>query len=94
MFNIGEFVVHPMHGAGVIAAMAQERIAGSTQDYYVFKMPSAGLMLKIPTSNSQAIGIRSLITPEEAESLLEAIPALEVENSANWNKRYQENLGR
>ena len=94
MFNIGEFVVHPMHGAGVIDAIVQERIAGSTQDYYVFKMPSAGLMLKIPTSNSQAIGIRSLITPEEAESLLEAIPALEVENSANWNKRYQENLER
>ena len=92
MFNIGEFVVHPMHGAGVIDAIVKERIAGSTQDYYVFKMPSAGLMLKIPTSNSQAIGIRSLITPEEAESLLEAIPALEVENSANWNKRYQENL--
>ena len=94
MFNIGEFVVHPMHGAGVIDAIVKERIAGSTQDYYVFKMPSAGLMLKIPTSNSQAIGIRSLITPEEAESLLEAIPALEVENSANWNKRYQENLER
>ena len=85
MFNIGEFVVHPMHGAGVIDAIVQERIAGSTQDYYVFKMPSAGLMLKIPTSNSQAIGIRSLITPEEAESLLEAIPALEVENRETWS---------
>lgn len=94
MFNIGEFVVHPLHGAGVIDAIVQERISGSTQEYYVFKMPTGGLMLKIPTANSQAIGIRSMITPEEAEALIAAIPALEAENSANWNKRYQENLDR
>lgn len=94
MFNIGEFVVHPLHGAGVIDAIVQERISGSTQEYYVFKMPMGGLMLKIPTANSQAIGIRSMITPEEAEALIAAIPALEAENSANWNKRYQENLDR
>ena len=94
MFNIGEFVVHPLHGAGVIDAIVQGRISGSTQEYYVFKMPMGGLMLKIPTANSQAIGIRSMITPEEAEALIAAIPALEAENSANWNKRYQENLDR
>lgn len=92
MFRIGEFVAHPMHGAGVIDAIVQEKVAGSTQDYYVFKMPMGGLLLKIPVVNSQAIGIRAIITPEEAEALIAAIPALEVENNANWNKRYQENL--
>lgn len=94
MFSIGELVAHPMHGAGVIDAIVQERVAGSTQDYYVFKMPMGGLLLKIPTANSQAIGIRSIITPEEAETLIAAIPSLEVQSSANWNKRYQENLQR
>lgn len=94
MFRIGELVAHPMHGAGVIDAIIQEKVAGSTQDYYVFKMPMGGLLLKIPTANSQAIGIRTIISPEEAESLLAAIPGLEVKNSANWNKRYQENLQR
>lgn len=92
MFRVGEFVAHPMHGAGVIDAIVQEKVAGSTQDYYVFKMPMGGLLLKIPVVNSQAIGIRAIITPEEAEALIAAIPALEVENNANWNKRYQENL--
>ena len=48
MFQVGDKIVHPMHGAGVIDAIVQERVAGSTQDYYVFKMPVGGLVLKIP----------------------------------------------
>ena len=92
MFNVGDLVVHPMHGAGVIEDIVQERIAGVTKEYYVFKMPMGGLLLKIPVANSQAIGVRSIITPEEPELLLSAIPDLTVEVNTNWNKRYQENM--
>ena len=92
MFSIGELVVHPMHGAGVIDDIVRERVAGTTKEYYVFKMPMGGLILKIPTENSQAIGIRKVISKAEADELLEEIPAIAVEHNANWNKRYQENL--
>ena len=94
MFWIGDLIVHPMHGAGVIDDVIQEKVAGSTKEYYVFKMPVGGLTLKIPVSNCQAIGIRSIISPEEAEAFFEKIPTLEVEVNSNWNKRYQENLTR
>ncbi|WP_295748786.1 CarD family transcriptional regulator [uncultured Oscillibacter sp.] len=92
MFQIGDLIVHPMHGAGVIADVVQEKVAGTIKEYYVFKMPVGGLVLKIPTANSQAIGIRSIISPTEAEAFFDSIPSLEVESSPNWNKRYQENL--
>ena len=92
MFSIGDLVVHPMHGAGVIDDIVRERVAGTTKEYYVFKMPMGGLILKIPTENSQAIGIRKVISNAEAAELLEAIPSIAVEHNANWNKRYQENL--
>ena len=62
MFSIGDLVVHPMHGAGIIDGIIREKIAGSTQEYYVFKMPVGGLLLKIPVANSQAIGIRQIIS--------------------------------
>ena len=94
MFSVGDLVVHPMHGAGVIDAIVREKVAGSTQDYYVFKMPVGGLVLKIPTANSQAIGIRSVIRLAEAEALIDAIPGMAVEESSNWNKRYRENMVR
>ena len=92
MFSIGDLVVHPMHGAGVIDDIVRERVAGTTKEYYVFKMPMGGLILKIPTENSQAIGIRKVISKAEADELLEAIPSIAVEHNANRNKRYQENL--
>lgn len=94
MFSIGDQVVHPMHGAGIIDDIVTEKVAGVTKEYYVFKMPVGGLILKIPTANSQAIGIRSIISGEAARTLLAAIPKLEIESNANWNKRYQENLMR
>ena len=92
MFSIGDLVVHPMHGAGVIDDIVRERVAGTTKEYYVFKMPMGGLILKIPTENSHAIGIRKVISKAEADELMEEIPAIAVEHNANWNKRYQENL--
>ena len=94
MFRIGDQVVHPMHGAGVIDDIVREKVTGSMKEYYVFKMPVGGLILKIPTANCQTIGIRSVSTPSEVESFLAGIPSLEVEVNANWNKRYQENLMR
>ena len=94
MFSIGDLVVHPMHGAGVIDDIVQEKVAGVMKEYYVFKMPVGGLVLKIPTANSQVIGIRGIISQAEAEELLNALPDLTVEANANWNKRYQENLMR
>lgn len=92
MFRIGDLVVHPMHGAGVIDSIVQERVAGATQEYYVFKVPAGGLLLKIPVASSSAIGVRDIISPEEAEALLSSIPKLTVEVNTNWNKRYQENM--
>lgn len=94
MFGIGDLIVHPMHGAGIIDDVVQEKVAGVTKEYYVFKMPVGGLVLKIPTSNCQTIGIRSIISHEEVEAFFEGISSLEVESNTNWNKRYQENLTR
>ena len=92
MFAIGDLVVHPMHGAGVIADIVQERIAGSTRDYYVFRMPVGGLLLKIPVASSQTVGLRAVVDRETAERLLTAIPSIAVDESISWNKRYRENL--
>ncbi len=92
MFHIGDQVVHPMHGAGVIDDIVREKVTGIVKEYYVFKMPVGGLVLKIPTANCQTIGIRSIITPAQVEAFLAGIPTLEVEVNTNWNKRYQENL--
>lgn len=94
MFSIGDLIVHPMHGAGVIEDIIQEKVAGVLQEYYVFKMPMCGLTLKIPTANAHLIGVRGILSRHEIDSLLDAIPGIPVEMNSNWNKRYQENMQR
>jgi CarD family transcriptional regulator len=94
MFSIGDLIVHPMHGAGVIEDIIQEKVAGVLQEYYVFKMPTCGLTLKIPTANAHVIGIRGILSRQEVGSLMDAIPGIPVEANSNWNRRYQENMQR
>ena len=81
MFRIGDKVVHPMHGAGVIDGIVSEKVGPARQDYYVFKMPVGGLVLKIPVATSQIIGLRKIVSAEEADALIASISSMQVRNS-------------
>lgn len=94
MYLVGDKVVHPMHGAGVIRDIVEERIAGQRKSYYVFSLPVGELVLKIPTESCEKIGIRSLSTSEAISALIGKIPQLSVEMTVNWNQRYRENMDR
>ncbi len=94
MYQVGDRVVHPMHGAGIIESIVQERLGGQLSSYYVFRMPSGGLTLKIPTGSCGAIGVRALSTSGRIREVLGAIPGLEIDRTTNWNRRYRENLNR
>ena len=49
MFNIGDKIVYPMHGAGVIESIEEKEILGQKQNYYVLKMPVGDMKVMIPT---------------------------------------------
>lgn len=94
MYQIGDKIVHPMHGAGVIESIVKEKVNGSMVQFYVFRMPASGLTLKIPTANAEMIGVRGVHSVDEIESVIAKIPALGVSMTQNWNHRYRENLER
>ena len=94
MYLVGDKVVHPMHGAGVIQDIVEERLAGQKKHYYVFCLPVGELVLKIPTENCNKIGIRNLSTSDAIQGLIEVIPHLSVDMTINWNQRYRENMER
>ena len=94
MYLIGDRVVHPMHGAGIIEGITEERLGGKLGHYYVFRMPVSGLVLKLPVENCAMIGIRALNSISQMEKVLQDIPSLEVDTTTNWNRRYRENMER
>ena len=91
-FRVGDRMAHPMHGAGVIDSIVTKRINGQDRDYYVLKLPTGGMMVMVPVETCEAIGVRPIVNPAEAEEILGAIPGIQVEMTSNWNKRYRENM--
>lgn len=92
MFQVGDKIVHPMHGAGVIDSIVQKKVNGVLREYYILKIPLNGMLVMIPTHNSEEIGVRPIVVGEEADRVIAAIPGMDVEMDSNWNRRYRENM--
>ena len=91
MFNVGDKIVYPMHGAGTIDAIEEKNILGENQSYYVIKMPGE-VKVMVPTDRAEQIGVRNVIGKEEAEKVISILGEDETEMSQNWNKRYRDNM--
>jgi CarD family transcriptional regulator len=87
-------IAHPLHGAGVIDSIVSREINGCVRQYYVLKMPVGAMDVMIPTESSDMIGVRPIIGSDEAESLMDAIPDIDIEITSNWSRRYRENMER
>ena len=94
MFQVGDKIVHPMHGAGVIDSIVTKKVNGVVRDYYILKLPVGGMLVMIPTSNSEEIGVRPVVDKDEADRLIASMPDIEVDMTQNWNRRYRENMMR
>ena len=94
MFRIGDKIVHPMHGAGVVDEIVQRKLNGVVRDYYTLKLPIGGMLVMIPTDHCEQIGVRAILSGDEAEKVLDQITDVQVEMQSNWNHRYRENMER
>ena len=91
MYNVGDKVVYPMHGAGVIDAIEEKEILGEKQSYYILKMPGE-VKVMVPILTAEEHGIRNVIDKAEAEKVINVLEQDETEMEKNWNKRYRENM--
>ncbi|MCD7757640.1 MAG: CarD family transcriptional regulator [Clostridiales bacterium] len=92
MFQIGDQIVHPMHGAGTVDDIVERTVDGTVWQYYSLKLPVGNMKVMIPVDTSEQIGVRPIATAERAEEVLTAIPFLSVDMDGNWNRRYRENM--
>lgn len=91
MFNVGDKIVYPMHGAGTIDAIEEKDILGEKQAYYIIKMPGE-VKVMVPTAKAEEIGVRNIIDKESAGKVIQVLEENETEMSNNWNKRYRDNM--
>lgn len=94
MYQIGDKIVHPMHGAGVIDSIVSRRLNGVQRQYYQMRLPAGSMLVMIPTDHTEKIGVRPVMKREEARHFMDVLGSIEVDMSANWNHRYRENMMR
>lgn len=92
MFNVGDKVVYPMYGAGVIESIEEKEILGETQKYYVMRMPIGDMKVMIPVNNVENIGLREVVDLGTVKQVLERLKSKEVDETTNWNRRYRTNM--
>lgn len=92
MYNIGDKILYPSHGAGVIEKIEERKVLGKRQSYYIMQMPYEGMKVMIPAENSEGIGVRFVIGSDEGRRALEKFRDEPICNDDNWNKRQRENM--
>ena len=92
MYAIGDKIVYPLHGAGIIEAIEERVIMGKKQQYYIMRISSCNMTVIIPMNNCEEIGIRDVIDKDEARKVLENFKNEPLHLDDNWNRRQRENL--
>ncbi len=92
MYKIGDKVVYPMHGAGIIESIEEREILGEKRQYYILKLPVGDMKVMIPISNCMEIGLREVIDRKGVQKVIGILKDNSTNMSTNWNRRYRANL--
>jgi CarD family transcriptional regulator len=94
MYKIGDKIVYPMHGAGIIEAIEEREIFEEIKPYYIMQIVSEGLQILIPVDKVDDIGVRTIVTQPVIDEMIETLKLPMDEMEKNWNRRYREHLER
>ena len=67
MFSVGDKIVHPVHGAGIIQKIEERKILGEVKQYYVLKLPCSDMDVMIPIDSETSVGIRRIVDKAATE---------------------------
>ncbi len=92
MFVIGDKVVYPMHGAGIIENIENKEVLGETRSYYILHIPYGNMQVMIPVANSDQVGIRPIVSSDKVDEVYKLLHEGSTEMDENWNRRFRENM--
>jgi len=94
MFKIGDHIVYPMYGAGIITDIVEKDFLGESRSYYCVSLPYCRMEASVPVDNCEKLGVRAIIDQSEIAGVLEVLGGETEKMNPNWNKRYRENTER
>ncbi|MBV0895470.1 CarD family transcriptional regulator [Microbacterium sp. NC79] len=92
LFEVGETVVYPHHGAATISEVKTRIIKGEEKIYLKLRVAQGDLTIEVPADNVDLVGVRDVIGKEGLERVFDVLRAPFTEEPTNWSRRYKANL--
>ncbi len=90
-FHVGDKVVYPNHGVGIIEQISSRTIGASVLRFYELKIKASSLKVTIPCGNAHAVGLRPVVKNGDVSKIIEFLSNGVADNNSDWKDRYKEN---
>ena len=90
-FSIGDKVVYPNHGVGIIEQISSRTVGSQVEKFYLLKIKASSLKVMVPFHNVESVGLRRVVRNGEVQKIVEFLSDGKCENAADWKDRFKEN---
>src|SRR5256714_929310 len=90
-FEIGDKVIYPNHGLGIVERIEEKTILGTTCGFFHLRIVSNDTTVLVPLANVDGVGLRRAISDEEVERLFNLLSDGKIDNHQNWKGRFKDN---
>lgn len=94
MFKVGEKVVYPLQGAGVIEAIEEHKIQDNIHKYYAIRLAAYDMKIMVPVELEEKVGLRRIVEKDEFKKVFEILKGKEVNVFLDAKERYATNLAK
>jgi CarD family transcriptional regulator len=91
LYEVGDKVVYPHHGAGTIVSKEKREVLGQTREYLTIQILYNEMTVRVPTENADRAGLRRVIAEDEVEAVLAVLKDDGTQMPKNWNRRFKHN---
>lgn len=89
-FRIGEKVVYPNHGVGIIEEVTSKSVNGVPEEFYMLRIHSNASLVMVPTANVKSVGLRRIIKKADVDGLFKVLAGDFFEPESDWKGRYKD----
>jgi len=91
VFDVGDKVVYPHHGAGTVEKKEVKVVLGEEREYLTIRILHNEMTVNVPVDNCEKVGLRGVIDLEMVEVVQKVLLGGSTEMPKNWNRRFKHN---
>ncbi|HME06913.1 MAG TPA: CarD family transcriptional regulator [Bryobacteraceae bacterium] len=90
-FTIGEKIVYPNHGIGVVENISSRAFGAQFERFYLLRLNYNSMTVMVPLSHAGDVGLRRVTKCGDLSRMLAFLSAGQCKSKVDWKDRYKEN---